>query len=197
LSDFHLQNLHLETIFRKMNANRPILLLKRNKMTSKICILTGFLGLGLLTLSTQNASAKSMYIASETGLTLKMEPKAWPITNAGHVAGGSKVEIIETQGAWTKIKDTSSGAEGWVNTSSLSKQPLSISIGGSDVSTTASSDEASLATKGFTQGAETEYRKQNPKLTFKWVDFMEKISVSDKRKESFLQEGRITPRGDK
>ena len=151
----------------------------------------------LLFMTPSAMHAKDMYIASEDGLTLKTQPKAWPMTSAGVVKGGAKVQVLKTQGAWTQIKDLESGKTGWVSTSSLSKKPLSISAGGKAVSVSATSEEASLATKGFSPDAEKEHKRRNPTLTYKWVDYMEKFNTPDNKKEQFLKDGNITPRGAK
>ena len=165
----------------------------RLKMISAAC------GIPLLLLSVTPGAlhAADKYIASADGLTLKAQPKAWPMTNAGHVKGGAKVQVIKTQGAWSQVKDLSTGKTGWVNTSSLSTKPLSISVGGKAVGVTPTATDTSLATKGFSPEAEKEYRRRNPAKAYKWVDVMESFKVSDSRKEKFLKEGSITPGGDK
>jgi hypothetical protein len=52
-----------------------------------------------------------------------------------------------------------------------------------------------LAGKGFNPAVEKEFKSRNPKLSFEWVDRMEKFVVSDDEVRNFIKEGALSPEG--
>lgn len=58
-------------------------------------------------------------------------------------------------------------------------------------STRTSSDELSLAGKGFSENTENAFKAKNPDLDFEQVDEIEEISVSDADLEKFIKDGEL------
>lgn len=109
---------------------------------------------------------------------------------------GDQVTKIAEQGAWTQIT-TAGGASGWVQSASLSTKKITLKAGSTDVSKTASGEELALAGKGFNSKVEGEFKANNPKIDFKWIDSMEKLKVSEKEMVAFLREGGLSAGGSK
>lgn len=61
--------------------------------------------------------------------------------------------------------------------------------GANGANTRTSSDELSLAGKGFSETAENAFKAENPELDFDLVDEIEKIEVSEEALDEFMQEG--------
>lgn len=109
---------------------------------------------------------------------------------------GDQVTKIAEQGAWTQIT-TSGGTSGWVQSASLSTKKITLKAGSADVSKTASGEELALAGKGFNSKVEGEFKANNPKIDFKWIDSMEKFRPSEKEMVAFLREGGLSAGGSK
>lgn len=101
---------------------------------------------------------------------------------------GDQVTVVETQGAWSQIK-TATGASGWTQTASLTTKKVVLKAGSSDVGKTASGEELALAGKGFNSQVEGQFKANNPNIDFKWIDYMEKIKISEPQMVQFLREG--------
>jgi hypothetical protein len=114
---------------------------------------------------------------------------------AGTLSYGTRVQVTEAGGAWTKIAVTTPSLSGWVHQSALSRKPVKLRAGTEDVSTAASSDELALAGKGFNEQVESVYRNENPGLNYKWVDEMETYRIGENKLRQFLKSGRLSPEG--
>ncbi len=104
-----------------------------------------------------------------------------------------RVEILASQGPWRQVR-TPAGATGWLHESALTPKRLVMTAANGDVRTGASASEVSLASKGFTEQIEREYKSKNPAVDFAWVDRMERLAVSPERAAEFLKEGGVAPR---
>lgn len=104
------------------------------------------------------------------------------------LAYGDQVTAVAEQGAWTQVR-TAAGASGWTQTASLTTKRVVLKAGANDVSRTASGEELALAGKGFNSQVEGEFKAKNPNVDFKWIDYMEKIKVSEAQMVQFLREG--------
>lgn len=76
---------------------------------------------------------------------------------------------------------------GFISIGSVTKKKIIKNAGGSNIRT--SSDELSLAGKGFSENAENAFKSENPELNFELVDEIEKIEVSQEDLDDFIQEG--------
>jgi len=109
----------------------------------------------------------------------------------GKASYGDQVNIENTQGAWKKVKTVKGGQGGWLHESALSEKEIKMSAGSKDVKLAASSSELQLAGKGFSQQVENEYKERNKNISFKWVDKMAGIKVSQAQIEKFMKEGEL------
>jgi len=108
---------------------------------------------------------------------------------------GDKVESLETQGTWTKIR-CADGQIGWVSTDSLVSEAVQLKAGDKDANTRANAEEMALAGRGFNNAVEDQYKRTNAKLDYAWVDRMEKdpaFVVSTEEMLEFLRAGGLLP----
>ena len=110
----------------------------------------------------------------------------------GSVAYGARVEILQQQGEWMKVKDAQSHM-GWMHQSALTKQRIAMSAGSGTAQTGASGEELALAGKGFNSDVEAEFKSKNRNIDFTWVDKMEKMKVTPQESSAFLKEGGVRP----
>mgnify|MGYP001411010750 CR=1 FL=1 len=104
----------------------------------------------------------------------------------------NQVTVMEKKGDWFRVT-APDGAVGWMHAGALTKSKIRLSAGESDAQTGASSDELALAGKGFNADVEAQFKQQNQKIDFTWVDRMEKIKVSAKESQDFLKAGGLAP----
>lgn len=109
----------------------------------------------------------------------------------GKASYGDQVNIEGTQGAWKKVKTVKGAQSGWMHDSALSEKEIRMSAGDKDVKLAASSSELQLAGKGFSKEVENEYKKKNSTVTYKWVDQMERIKISQPQIQKFMKEGEL------
>ena len=106
-----------------------------------------------------------------------------------------QVEILEEQGAWLRVVVPGTSTEGWMHSSALTKKKIILKPGAEDISQAASSDEVALAGKGFNAEVEEQFKAENPNVNYNAVDRMEKIVVSQKQMQQFLQRGGLSSEG--
>lgn len=142
---------------------------------------------------TQNSSAATMRVQIEKG-QIRQRPSflAKVIATAPY---GTTVQTTGTRGSWTAV--TMSNAQtGWIPTSALTSYRLKTKATQGQVGTSATTQEISLAGKGFNEQVEQNYKQRNRKLRFDLVDQIEKRSVSQQKIEHFIREGQLrSPEG--
>jgi len=102
---------------------------------------------------------------------------------------GAVVQAGAVQKGWYPVT-TADGKTGWVHESALSKKPIAMRAGTSDAATGVSSDEVSLAGKGFNEQVEAKLRKEG-KLDYTWVDRMAAYNVSSDQLMKFRLQGHL------
>ena len=107
----------------------------------------------------------------------------------GEVHYGDRLEILEKNKSWTKIK--SADLEGWLHSSALSNKKIELSAGTKDVASTADAGEVALAGKGFNAEIENEFRKDS-ELNYQAVDQIQTYEISDPEKIAFIQDGGLS-----
>jgi len=107
------------------------------------------------------------------------------------VSYGERVTVLDSQSGWTKVR--ADGSSGWIHESALTKKHLTLSAGGADVKTGASSEEMALAGKGFSSEIEAEFKEQNTDVDFTDVDRMEAICITQPEMRRFLDKGGVVP----
>jgi hypothetical protein len=112
----------------------------------------------------------------------------------GAFSYGDPVIADEEKGDWIRVRMAGSPVKGWMHISALTKKKLMLRAG-ADVKQSATSDELALAGKGFSSEVEKAFKIQNPQLSFKWIDKMEKFAVTQSQMQQFLKAGGISPEG--
>ena len=102
---------------------------------------------------------------------------------------GAVLQAGALQNGWYPVT-TADGKTGWVHESALSKKPIAMRAGTSDVATGASSDEVALAGKGFNEQVESKLRKEG-KLDYTWVDRMSAINIGGDKISQFRTQGHL------
>ena len=108
---------------------------------------------------------------------------------------GDRVAVQNVKGSWYFIDSPKGKTEGWMHSSALSVKKIVLNPGASDVEQAASSDEITLAGKGFNQQVENDFKSKNPKVDFTAINKMEKITVSQNQIQAFIKEGQLSPKG--
>ena len=140
--------------------------------------------------------------SAETG-AMSVQVKQSPVRTApsfmariiGTLHYGDRVQVVSSQGSWTRVDLPGTGLSGWVHVSALTRKRLSLKAGAEDVNKTATSDELALAGKGFNKKVENAYRDKNRELDYSRIDAMEKVRVSQSDIRKFLKEGGVSPQG--
>lgn len=101
---------------------------------------------------------------------------------------GAKLQVEGEDGAWRRV--SSEKGAGWMHISALTEKTLSLQAGSGAVSSGASSEEMTLAGKGFNKQVEASFKSQNQGLNYGAVDNMEKAyPVTVAQIQEFLQSG--------
>jgi hypothetical protein len=141
---------------------------------------------GLMLLTTAQVHAEAMSVQ------VKQAPLRQMPTPFGRIvaklAYGEQVEQTREQRGWVEVRSESRALSGWLHASALTDEEIELSAGDSDANVGASSSEIALAGKGFSAEVESEYKRKR-KLDYTWVDRMERIEVTDSRKQAFLDAG--------
>jgi len=101
---------------------------------------------------------------------------------------GDRVDVLEEQGLWFKVRDQRQGREGWMHSASLIAKPITLKPG-ERVKAGASEDELALGGKGFNAQVEAEYKAREKNLDYASVDWMERLQVSPEAMREFLAKG--------
>lgn len=109
---------------------------------------------------------------------------------------GDQVAVKEVKGSWNLIDGPKGKTGGWMHSSALSLKKIVLKPGAADVEQAASSDEITLAGKGFNQQVENDFKSKNPQVDFMWINRMEKITVTQKQIQTFIKEGQLSPKGE-
>ncbi|MBF0456657.1 MAG: hypothetical protein HQK99_02030 [Nitrospirae bacterium] len=99
------------------------------------------------------------------------------------------LEIVSTKGDWYMVKF--GGKSGCIHKSALDKTAVKLAKSESG-SHAASSDEVSLAGKGFNPQVEDAYKQKHPELDFNLVAKVEGYTVAAERVSEFIKDGGLT-----
>ena len=106
---------------------------------------------------------------------------------------GERVEQLESSGAWQRVRYGKT--EGWMHETLLTDRAVNLTAGQKGVAGAASSEELTLAGKGFNAQVEAAYRQGNRGLDFATIDRMERLAVSQAQMSRFLADGGVSPPG--
>lgn len=101
---------------------------------------------------------------------------------------GERVDVLEEQGLWLKVREQRQGRQGWMHRASLIAKPIVLKPG-ERVGAGASEDELALGGKGFNAQVEAQYKARGKNLDYASVDWMERIQVSPEAMREFLTKG--------
>jgi len=110
---------------------------------------------------------------------------------------GDQITVQNVKDSWYFIYRPEGSTQGWMHSSALSMKKIVLKPGASDVEQAASSDELTLAGKGFNQQVEEDFKSQNPEVDFTWINRMEKTVISQNQIQTFIKEGKLSPEGGK
>ena len=133
-------------------------------------------------------AAETLVIKVKT-TNLRKEPKFYAQTMAV-LEAGENVEELTAQDGWLQVK-TSKGLVGWIHSSSAEEKKFSLLALDQSMKTQASSGEVALATKGFNEQVEKEYKTSHPDISFAQVDKMLKIMIPSSEMIVFLKRGKL------
>lgn len=100
---------------------------------------------------------------------------------------GDQVEVTANQGAWRRVRMAET--EGWIHESALTRKQITWQAGVRELSGAATQDELALAGRGFNAQVEGQFRADNQRIDFRWVDAMEALRKSPFQIRRFLVEG--------
>jgi uncharacterized protein YgiM (DUF1202 family) len=109
---------------------------------------------------------------------------------------GDRVGVQDVKGSWYLIDMPKGKTDGWMHSSALSLKKIVLKPGAADVEQAASSDEITLAGKGFNQQVEKDFKSKNPQVDFRWINKMEEMTVAQKQIQVFIKEGQLSPKGE-
>lgn len=99
---------------------------------------------------------------------------------------GDRLNVNGRKGDWLQV--SAKGVSGCIHKSAVEDRRFS-SAGRGAASGGASSDEVSLAGKGFSPQVESGYRKSGKSLNYTAVDEISRMTVTEKSLESFVKQG--------
>lgn len=82
-----------------------------------------------------------------------------------------------------------------MHTSLLTARTTALAAGKGNVDSVASSEDLTLAGKGFNAQVEAAYRQSNRALDYATIDRMERLTVSQPQMSRFLADGGVLPEG--
>jgi SH3-like domain-containing protein len=136
-----------------------------------------------------------VYAAAHQYITAKQanirENPSWLGKDTGaFFSYGDEVSVVSARGAWVQV--SGNGQTGWIHQSVLSKKKLR------DIRpmSTPRPDEVdvTLASKGFNEEVEAEYKKAHADIDFARVDRIEREWVfTPQESQAFLEEGEVNP----
>jgi uncharacterized protein YgiM (DUF1202 family) len=132
----------------------------------------------------------------QMSVTVKETPVRATPSYLGKILGtlkyADRVTVLDqpagTPKGWLKVRGPDGKLQGWVSLSALQEKTIALKSGTEDVAQGAATGEVALATKGFTEEVEKEYKQEN-KLDYTWVDRMEKFVVTSDQLTAFITQG--------
>jgi uncharacterized protein YgiM (DUF1202 family) len=132
----------------------------------------------------------------QMSVTVKETPVRATPSYLGKILGtlkyADRVTVLDqpagTPKGWLKVRGPDGKLQGWVSLSALQEKTVALKSGNEDVAQSAATGEVALATKGFSEDVEKEYRQEN-KLDYTWVDRMEKFVVTSDQLTAFITQG--------
>jgi SH3-like domain-containing protein len=144
--------------------------------------------LAMAALTSALAAGRMMSVQVKDGV-LRMTPSFLGRV-VGAVVYGDRLEVQEEVNGWARAA-AANGTMGWIHSSALTPKTVVLAAGSKDVAAAASGEELALAGKGFNAEVEAAFKAAHPNVSFIWVDWMEKITVSPSQMALFLKDGNV------
>lgn len=123
---------------------------------------------------------------------LRSQPKQWAAA-VGQLNFGDKVEIVDHQGDWFKVKARGS-KQGFVHASAFAADDPDLATNSGSAGNEGGS-QAVLAGKGFDPSIERQFASSDVAVNFAAVDRMEKVNVSSGQIAGFIRQGKLAGEG--
>ncbi len=119
---------------------------------------------------------------------IRSQPKQWA-PSVSNLKYGDRLDVLsEEDGAWLKVRK--GGTNGYLHSTAVSERVVVFQTKGS-VASKGNDKDVILAGKGFNKEVEKSYASKKPKLNYREVDRMERMSVSDSDIASFVKAGKL------
>ena len=136
--------------------------------------------------------AENLFVKVQSA-RLRKEPKFYAATLVILKAGESVVKI-SSQSGWYLVQ-TTGGIKGWLHSSAVQSKKVDLVTMDKSLKAKASAEEVALASKGFNEQVEQEYKARHKDISFAWVDKMLSIKVSPEQLRKFLKDGKLAEFG--
>lgn len=104
---------------------------------------------------------------------------------------GDLVTVSKENGLWKNVSIKGGTLQGWMHESALTSKRIVLKSGQTDVQTSTTQNELSLAGKGFDDQIEALFIEQNKNIDYTWINNMETIKVTPKEMNIFLATGEV------
>jgi hypothetical protein len=136
--------------------------------------------------------AENLYVKVQSA-RLRKEPKFYAATIV-FLKAGESVAKLSSQAGWYLVQ-TAGGIKGWLHSSAVQSKKVDLVTMDKSLKAKASAEEVALASKGFNEQVEQEYKARHKDISFAWVDRMLTIKVSPEQLRKFLKEGKLAEFG--
>jgi hypothetical protein len=104
---------------------------------------------------------------------------------------GELVTVSKENGLWKNVSIKGGTLQGWMHESALTSKRIVLKSGQTDVQTSTTQNELSLAGKGFDDQIEALFIEQNKNIDYTWINNMETIKVTPEEMNIFLATGEV------
>lgn len=104
---------------------------------------------------------------------------------------GDPVTVSKENGLWKNVSIKGGTLQGWMHESALTSKRIVLKSGQTDVQTSTTQNELSLAGKGFDDQIEALFIEQNKNIDYTWINNMETIKVTPEEMNIFLATGEV------
>lgn len=104
---------------------------------------------------------------------------------------GDLVTVSKENGLWKNVSIKGGTLQGWMHESALTSKRIVLKSGQTDVQTSTTQNELSLAGKGFDDQIEALFIEQNKNIDYTWINNMETIKVTPEEMNIFLATGEV------
>jgi uncharacterized protein YgiM (DUF1202 family) len=156
-------------------------------MKRKIALLLGVAALATAAL----AASRNLTVSVDEAKIRRKKQFFAPVVATVHL--GQTLEAGDHEDGWYSV--SYNGQEGWLHESAVAGKASSVKAGKWSGSDSATSEEVTLAGKGFNDEVEKSYKKGHADLDFKTVDKIANRSIPEPDLRTFMKAGKTLPKG--